>query len=88
MKNYLKDKKVLVGLAIVVAGVGYYFYDQNKKSRIKAKAEELADTLPEVSTNRTPAANKPKPTQLVQSGANVLVNPNGGKSIGEKVTMD
>jgi hypothetical protein len=43
MKNYLKDKRVLVGL-LIAGALGYYFYDQNRKAMIKAKAEKMADT--------------------------------------------
>ena len=43
MKNYLKDKRVLVGL-LLVGALGYYLYDQRRKANIKAKAEELANT--------------------------------------------
>jgi uncharacterized membrane protein YebE (DUF533 family) len=44
MKNLLKNKKVLVGLVVVVGALGYYLYDQKKKKDIKAMAEKLADT--------------------------------------------
>jgi hypothetical protein len=43
MKNYLKDKKVLVGL-VVVAALGYYLYDRNKKAKIKSDAQIMAST--------------------------------------------
>ena len=46
MKNLLKDKKVLVGLVLVAGAVGYYFYDQRRKAKIKADAQALASTPP------------------------------------------
>ena len=44
MKNYLKDKRVMVGLALVAGVFAYYYYDKNRKANIKAKAEVMADT--------------------------------------------
>jgi hypothetical protein len=43
MKNYLKDKKVLVGL-LALGVVAYYVYGQKRKADLKARAEELANT--------------------------------------------
>jgi uncharacterized membrane protein YebE (DUF533 family) len=56
MKNYLKDKRVLVGLVIVAGAVGYYIYDQKRKAKIKADAEILANTAP----TPTPIIKSPK----------------------------
>jgi hypothetical protein len=84
MKNYLKDQKVLVGLAIVVAGVGYYMYDQKRKAKIKEEADKMASTPPEHTLKPPPATPK--------HGAGykpVVVTPtSSGKSNIEKVTID
>ena len=62
MKNYLKDKKVLVGL-LIAGAVAYYFYDKKRKADIKSKAEALASTP---ATTTTPeVAPAPKPTPIV-----------------------
>jgi hypothetical protein len=86
MKNYLKDQKVLIGL-LIAGAVAYYFYDKKRKADIKAEAEALAST-PADTTPPPPPAPKPKPKELVKVGTNVLVNPTGGKSVGEKMTID
>ena len=44
MKNLLKDKKVLIGLLVLAGGVGYYFYDKNRKEKVKAQAQTMAGT--------------------------------------------
>jgi len=54
MKDLLKNKKVLVGLVVVVGAVGYYVYDQKRKAKIKADAEVLANTPPKVTTPALP----------------------------------
>jgi uncharacterized membrane protein YebE (DUF533 family) len=60
MKNYLKDKKVLVGL-LIAGAVAYYFYDKKRKADIKARAEELASTP----ATTTPEATTPTPTPIL-----------------------
>jgi hypothetical protein len=62
MKNYLKDKRVLVGI-LIVGALGYYFYDQNRKAMIKARAEALASTPATTTTPEVTTA--PKPTPIV-----------------------
>jgi hypothetical protein len=55
MKNYLKDKKVLVGL-LALGVVAYYVYGQKRKADLKARAEELANTPAIVSTTEVSTA--------------------------------
>lgn len=61
MKNYLKDKRVLVGL-LLVGAVAYYLYDQKRKAQIKADAEVLASTP----ATTEPEAVTPKPTMITE----------------------
>jgi len=61
MKNYLKDKKVLVGL-LIAGALGYYLYDQNRKAMIKSMGENMADTPATPAPEVAPA---PKPTPIV-----------------------
>ena len=58
MKNYLKDKKVLVGL-LIAGAVAYYFYDKKRKADIKSKAEALASTPATTTTPEVAPAPKP-----------------------------
>jgi len=64
MKNYLKDKKVLVGL-LIAGAVAYYFYDKKRKADIKSKAEALASTPATTTTPEVAPAPKPTPTPIV-----------------------
>ena len=59
MKNYLKDKKVLVGL-VIAGALAYYFYDKNKKAKIKADAQAMAST---------PATTTPAPATTTTTTA-------------------
>lgn len=65
MKNYLKDKRVLVGL-LIAGALGYYFYDQNRKAMIKARAEKMADTPANAPEATTPPILNPK-KQMISS---------------------
>ena len=72
MKKILKDKKVLLGLVVVLGAVGYYVYDQKRKANLKSMAEALASTPAEGTTapeGATPPIVNPTKTMLSSSEA-------------------